>query len=106
MEHAIQDPADSTLGAEKTRGTPRGEEPGKEKGEPTEQPNIHKLGRTRFLIYIHGIHRYVKGGVGGEAVRRAYVMMSSEVGAEGGVLEEVRGIPEVKEATGSTEPTT
>jgi len=27
-----------------------------------------------------------------------YVMINSEVGAEGGVLEEVRGIPEVKKA--------
>ena len=53
-----------------------------------------------FDIYIHGIHGYVKGGVGWEAVRRAYVMINSEVGAEGGVLEEVRGIPEVKEAHG------
>jgi len=42
----------------------------------------------------------VKGGVGWEAVRRAYVMINAEVGAEGGVLEEVRGIPEVKEAHG------
>lgn len=31
-------------------------------------------------------------------MRLAYVMINSEVGAEGGVLEEVRGIPEVKEA--------
>ena len=52
MEHPIQDPADSTLEAEQTRETPRGEEPRTEKGEPTEQPNIHKLGRTGFLIYI------------------------------------------------------
>lgn len=33
-------------------------------------------------------------------MRRAYVMMSSEVGAEGEVLSKVRGIPEVKEAHG------
>ena len=31
-------------------------------------------------------------------MRLAYVMINSEVGDEGGVLEEVRGIPEVKEA--------
>ena len=49
------------------------------------------------MIYIHG---YVKGGVGWEAVRRAYVMINSEVGAEGGVLEKVREILEVKEAHG------
>ena len=48
MEHPIQDPADSTLEAEQTRETLRGEEPITEKGEPTEQPNMHKLGRTRF----------------------------------------------------------
>jgi DNA-binding Lrp family transcriptional regulator len=40
----------------------------------------------------------VKRGVEWEAMRLAYVMINAEVGAEGGVLEEVRGIPEVKEA--------
>jgi DNA-binding Lrp family transcriptional regulator len=40
----------------------------------------------------------VKRGVEWEAMRLAYVMINSEVGAEGGVLEEVRGIPDVKEA--------
>ena len=42
----------TTLETEQTRETPRDEEPRKEKGEPTEQLIIHKLGRTGFLIYI------------------------------------------------------
>jgi DNA-binding Lrp family transcriptional regulator len=40
----------------------------------------------------------VKGGVGWEAMRQAYVLIISTVGSEEEVLEEVRGIPEVKEA--------
>ena len=40
----------------------------------------------------------MKGGVGWEALRRAYVLIISIVGSEEEALEEVRGIPEVKEA--------
>jgi len=40
----------------------------------------------------------VKRGVGWEAARRAYVLIISVVGSEEEVLEEVRGIPEVREA--------
>ena len=40
----------------------------------------------------------MKRGVGWEAARRAYVLISSTVGSEEEVLEEVRGIPEVREA--------
>jgi len=40
----------------------------------------------------------VKGGVGWEALRRAYILIISIVGSEEEALEEVRGIPEVKEA--------
>jgi len=40
----------------------------------------------------------VKGGVGWEALRRAYVLIISIVGSEEEALEKVRGIPEVKEA--------
>jgi hypothetical protein len=76
----------TTLETEQTRETPRDEKPRGEKGEPTEQPIIHKFGRTGFLIYTQVIHGYVKGGVGWEAMRWAYVMINSEVGAEGGVL--------------------
>jgi DNA-binding Lrp family transcriptional regulator len=36
--------------------------------------------------------------VGWEAVRRAYILIISIVGSEEEVLEEVRGIPEVREA--------
>jgi DNA-binding Lrp family transcriptional regulator len=36
--------------------------------------------------------------VGWEAVRRAYVLIISIVGSEEEVLEEARGVPEVKEA--------
>ena len=50
MEDPIQDHADSALEAEQTRETPRDEEPRKEKGEPTEQPIIHKLGRTGKIV--------------------------------------------------------
>jgi len=39
----------------------------------------------------------VKRGVGWEAMRRAYVLIISIVGSEEEALEEVRGIPEVKE---------
>ena len=40
----------------------------------------------------------MKRGVGWEAVRQAYVLIISIVGSEEEALEEVRGIPEVKEA--------
>ena len=40
----------------------------------------------------------MKGGVGWEALRRAYVLIISIVGSEEEALEKVRGIPEVKEA--------
>ena len=40
----------------------------------------------------------MKGGVGWEALRRAYILIISIVGSEEEALEEVRGIPEVKEA--------
>jgi hypothetical protein len=85
VEHPVSD-LSTTLETEQTRETSRDEEPRKEKGEPTEQPIIHKLDQTGFLIYISMESWIRERRSGGEAVRRAHVMINSEVGAEGGVL--------------------